>query len=231
MKLVGKVALVTGGSRGIGFEVCRQLAVEGAHVILSARDYAKANQAAGALFEKGLNVEPFLLDVSNRESIAASTPDLSRKVDILINSAAVLDRRNFESLSAEEIGRIVDTNLLGPILLAHGLSRGMANRGWGRIVNVTSGMGSFARGLGSNSIAYRITKAALNAFTLCLATSLQGSGVLVNSVDPGWVRTDMGGAGAPRSAEQGASGIVQAVTLPDRGPTGSFLYDGEKREW
>lgn len=231
MKLSGKVALVTGGNRGIGFEVCRQLAREGAKVILSARDITKANAAAGTLTEEGLNVVPLLLDVSKIDSVTSVIPELSKVVDVLINSAAILDRQSFLEVGPEDIAQTIATNLRGPILLAHGLAGGMVKRKWGRIVQVTSGMGSFARGLGADSVLYRTTKAALNAFTNCLAQEVEGHNVLVNAVDPGWVKTKMGGPHAPRSVEEGAAGILWAALLPDHAPSGGFYHDGQKRDW
>ena len=107
----------------------------------------------------------------------------------------------------------------------------MKKRGWGRIVNVSSGMGSISGGLGADSPAYRISKVALNALTITLAEALSGSGVLVNSVDPGWVRTEMGGKSATRSVQQGANSVVWAAVLPDDGPTGGFFYDGKSSSW
>jgi NAD(P)-dependent dehydrogenase (short-subunit alcohol dehydrogenase family) len=107
----------------------------------------------------------------------------------------------------------------------------MKKQGWGRIVNVSSGMGSVARGFGGDSPAYRISKLALNGLTIAMAEALNGSGVLVNSVDPGWVRTEMGGKSATRSVQQGAHSVVWAALLPDNGPSGGFFYDGKPVQW
>ncbi|MET0802013.1 MAG: SDR family NAD(P)-dependent oxidoreductase, partial [Actinomycetota bacterium] len=122
------------------------------------------------------------------------------------------------------------TNALGAWRLALAVIPGMRERRWGRIANVSSQGGSLAT-MGAEHAAYRVSKAALNAITRTLAADLQGSGVLVNSVCPGWVRTDMGGASAPRSIEQGAASVAWGVMIPDDGPTGGFFRDGEPLPW
>jgi NAD(P)-dependent dehydrogenase (short-subunit alcohol dehydrogenase family) len=231
MKLKGKTALVTGGNRGIGFDVCRLLATEGASVLLGSRDAQMGQEAAALLQRENLDVTLLQLDVANPESIRRATGEVGDRIDILINNAAILDRKQWKALTDEDIPRFVETNLTGPMLLTSHISDGMRKRNWGRIVNVSSGMGSISRGLGPDSVLYRVTKAALNAFTICLAQALVGSGVLVNSVDPGWVRTEMGGTSAPRTTTQGARGIVWAALLPDGGPTGGFYYNGKQADW
>lgn len=232
MRLSGKTALVTGGNRGIGLEVCRRLARDGAVVLLGSRDPAKGEEAAAQLRTEGLDVHPAQVDATRIDSIQALCDRLMQdRVDILVNNAAILDRQSFQELTVEQINSLLETNLRGPLLLAYHFSPGMVQRKWGRIVNVTSGMGSINGGLGSDSILYRVTKTALNAFTICLARSLQGTGVLVNSVDPGWVRTGMGGPNAPRTPAQGADSIVRAVMFPDDGPTGGFFRDGNPIPW
>jgi NAD(P)-dependent dehydrogenase (short-subunit alcohol dehydrogenase family) len=153
-------------------------------------------------------------------------------VDILINNAAILDRApDLLSLDDEELEAVIRTNLIGAAILAKNLAIQMKKRRWGRIVNVSSGMGSISRGLGADSPAYRISKVALNGVTISLAKALHHSGVLVNSVDPGWVRTEMGGRSATRSVEKGAESIIWAALLPDDGPTGGFFYDGKPAQW
>jgi NAD(P)-dependent dehydrogenase (short-subunit alcohol dehydrogenase family) len=230
MRLSGRTALVTGANRGIGLEICRQLGAEEANVLLGVRHEGK--ETLDTLSSEGYEVSLLPIDTSDSNSIQAALNKLGeRKVDILINNAAVLDRETFLSLSDQEVEQVIRTNLLGPMLLAKNLAEGMRQRNWGRIVNVTSGMGAISRGLGSDSIAYRVTKLALNGLTICLAETLRGSGVLVNSVDPGWVRTKMGGPMAHRTPEEGARSILHAVLLPDRGPSGVFFRDGRKIDW
>jgi NAD(P)-dependent dehydrogenase (short-subunit alcohol dehydrogenase family) len=230
MRLSGRTALVTGANRGIGLELCRQLGAEGTRLLLGIRHEGK--QTLETLSPEGHNVALLPIDTSDSDSIRSALNKLSgTKVDILINNAAVLDRERLLSLSDEELENVVRTNLLGPMLLVKNLAEGMRQRKWGRIVNVTSGMGAISRGLGSDSIAYRVTKLALNGFTICLAEALRGTGVLVNSVDPGWVRTNMGGPMAHRTPEEGARSIMHAVLLPDHGPSGVFFRDGRKVDW
>ena len=129
-------------------------------------------------------------------------------------------------LKIDEFETVIRTNLIGAAILAKNLAVQMKKRRWGRIVNVSSGMSSLVRGFGADSPAYRVSKLALNGVSISLAQALKGSGVLVNSVDPGWVRTEMGGKSASRSVEEGAKSVVWAALLSDDGPTGGFFYDG-----
>ena len=229
MRLAGKTALVTGANRGIGLELCRQLVGEGANILAAIR--TESDEARAAFGASGIEVSIVLMDTSDPHSVQNALNRITVPVDILINNAAVLDRDSIFSLQDEEIEKIIRTNLIGPMLLARHFAEGMKQRHWGRIVNVSSGMGAISRGLGSDSVVYRVSKLAINGFTICLAEAMRGTGVLVNSVDPGWVRTAMGGPMAHRTPEQGAKSILQAVLLPDRGPSGSFFRDGHKVEW
>ena len=230
MDLRNRTALVTGANRGIGFEVCRQLAEQGLKVFLGSRNIEKGQAAAGQLNGKGMDVRPLQLDVSSRDSILRAVKELHDTVDILVNNAAILDHGALQSESDEIVEQIVGANLLGPLLLCKHLAVSMKKRNWGRIVNVSTGM-AVLRGLSGDSVAYRVTKLGLNGLTLCIAESMRGKNVLVNSVDPGWVRTEMGGPMARKSPEEGAAEIIKAVLLPDHGPSGSFFRNGMKVEW
>ena len=232
MDLKGRTALVTGANRGIGFEVCKQLGAENAKIIMGVRDPADAKSQLDDLIKAGIDAVVVKIDVSNPKSIHEVIGSKLEGVDILINNAAVLDRvRNIFSLDDDELEKIIRTNLIGCALLAKHFGAQMKKRGWGRIVNVSSGMASVARGFGADSPAYRISKLALNGLTISMAEALSGSGVLVNSVDPGWVRTEMGGKSATRSVQQGAGSVVWAALLPDNGPSGGFFYDGKSVSW
>jgi NAD(P)-dependent dehydrogenase (short-subunit alcohol dehydrogenase family) len=232
MQLKGRTAFVTGANRGIGLEVCKQLGEEGARIIMGVRDPSRAKSQLNDLIEAGIDATLVHIDVSDRGSIHEVTSSKLERVDILINNAALLDRAtNIFSLEDDEFERIILTNLIGAALLAKHFGSQMKKRGWGRIVNVSSGMGSISRGFGEDSPAYRISKVALNGLTITLAEALEGSGVLVNSVDPGWVRTEMGGKSATRSVQQGAHSVVWGALLPDNGPTGGFFYDGKPVPW
>jgi len=232
-----RVAVVTGGNRGIGFEICRQLAkVGGMHVVLAARDGKKGETAAQKLRDEGLDVESHALDVTSEASIRSFTGWLTgghRRCDILVNNAGVmLDPRGSRVLDSKLVTwrDTLETNLIGPLLLAQALVPLMKRNGYGRIVNVSSGQGQLSD-MGVGTPAYRVSKTALNALTRTLAAELKGSGILVNSMCPGWVRTDMGGAGAPRTVEQGADTAVWLATLPDDGPSGGFFRDRRPIPW
>ncbi|MFA0963792.1 SDR family oxidoreductase [Roseivirga sp. BDSF3-8] len=224
-----QVALVTGGNRGVGFEVCRQLADKGYFVLLSGRDETKGKEAVAKL--KRSNVHFLLMDVADKDSIEQAAESIASdygRLDILINNAAILydSWQKAHSADMRQVHDAIHTNLLGPWTLCRKVIPMMEKQGWGRIVNVSSESGSM-KSMAGNTPAYSVTKAALNALTINLAAGLQGSGILVNSVCPGWVRTDMGGSSAPRSVEEGASSVLWAATLPDEGPSGGFFRDGK----
>jgi NAD(P)-dependent dehydrogenase (short-subunit alcohol dehydrogenase family) len=226
----GQVALVTGANRGIGFEVCRQLASAGFIVLLAARDARKAKAAADAL-----RVEPLVMDVDDTSSIANAATEVAKQyehLDVLINNAGI-NYDTWETVENADIdGTVMETittNLLGPWRVCQAFLPLLRKSRAGRIVNVSSESGSLTE-MGAGPPAYQVTKAALNALTRTLAGELRGSRILVNSVCPGWVATDMGGAGG-RPVEEGAKGIVWAATLPIGGPTGGFFRDGEPLPW
>jgi NAD(P)-dependent dehydrogenase (short-subunit alcohol dehydrogenase family) len=223
------IALVTGANRGIGLEVSRQLAQAGMRVLLGARDPKKGEASAAALGREGLSVEAVALDVTDTASIRALEPRLA-SVDALVNNAGIDYDTDQTPLSADlkRVRATFETNLFGAWSLAQAVAPGMRQRGWGRIVNVSSGAGSLST-MGRDPPGYSASKAALNALTRLLASELARSGVLVNSVCPGWVATDMGGGGRP--VKDGAAGIVWAATLPDDGPTGGFFRDGRTLAW
>ena len=229
-----RIALVTGANRGIGFEVCRQLAGKGFVVLLTARDAGKAKAAADALSRAG-RVESLVLDVGDANSIDKAAAEVAReyeRLDVLINNAGI-NYDTWETVENADIdGTVMETittNLLGPWRVCQAFLPLLRKSRAGRIVNVSSESGSLSE-MGAGPPAYQVTKAALNALTRTLAGELRGSRILVNSVCPGWVATDMGGAGG-RPVAEGAAGIVWAATLPDDGPGGGFFRDGEPLPW
>ena len=229
-----KIALVTGANRGIRFETCRQLSQLGLTVVLASRDTVKGEIATKQLKDKGLDVVFHRLDVCAKNDIEYAFDKINQQcgqLDVLVNNAAILYDTFQSALTAdlEVVSKALITNLYGPWLLCQAFLPLMKGNGYGRIVNVSSGAGSLHY-MGGGTPAYGISKAALNALTIKLASELSGTGILVNSVDPGWVATDMGGRGG-RPVEEGAKGIVWAATLPDNGPSGGFFYDGKPEPW
>lgn len=229
------VAVVTGGNRGIGLEVCRHLATEGIHVIMTARDPKKGLKARDQLASENIRVEFHVLDVNSDASVVEFFNILKEhhdRLDILVNNAAIHydSNQHASDASMQVILEALDTNLLGPWRTCQQAIPIMKRNHYGRIVNVSSGAGSLSEMKGGTP-AYSVTKAALNVLTIKLATELKGTGILVNSVCPGWVKTDMGGPHAPRSIPDGAKGIVWAATLDDDGPTGGFFRDGKPIAW
>jgi NAD(P)-dependent dehydrogenase (short-subunit alcohol dehydrogenase family) len=230
---IAGVALVTGANRGIGREVCRQLAERGYEVVLSARDGKQAQAAAEDIAHAtAATVRPLTLDVADAKSIEEAAAQLRRgpgRLDVLVNNAGVGTDWGVSGTSPdfEAIARALDTNFYGAYRLSVAVLDLLRESAHPRIVNVSSGMGGVAE-MGGWSPGYRVSKAAMNAMTRILATELKDQGVLVNSACPGFVNTDMGGQfGAKKPVEDGAAGVVWLATLPDGGPTGGFFRDGK----
>jgi len=232
-----RVAVVTGANRGIGLEVARELAKKGYEVVLTGRSLKKAQGAAASVGDEG--VTPAQLDVSSDASVDAFFGFISERfgrIDVLVNNAGAIFERDehggtpsiFE-LPADTMSQALNTNAIGAYRTMQRALPMMNERGYGRVVNVSSGMGAL-HGMGSGHPAYRTSKTAMSALTILFAHEAHGD-VKVNAVCPGWVRTDMGGAHATRSVEEGAAGIVWAATLASDGPSGGFFRDGEPIEW
>lgn len=227
-----KIAIVTGANRGLGLEVARQLKRLGMQVVLTARDVAKGQPVA-----QKLGVRFFPLDVRNPASVNALREYVVRElghVDVLINNAAVYvdGDAGIMDVALETTRRTVETNVYGPMLLCQALIPLMSQHGYGRVVNVSSRSGQLSS-MGTSTPSYNLSKTALNALTVMFAKAA-GSGdkdILVNACCPGWVRTDMGGSGAPLTVEQGADTIVWLATLPKGGPTGGFFAERKEIEW
>jgi NAD(P)-dependent dehydrogenase (short-subunit alcohol dehydrogenase family) len=234
---VRPVAVVTGANRGLGLAAAEGLARRGYTVVLTARGEHRAQVAANFLIEQGLDVVAQVADVTQPESLKAVGQLLDEKygrIDTLVNNAGIFPESDadcsvFDS-PLEIIERAFRTNTLGALAMVRVLVPIMKRRRQGCIVNVSSGMGGITEMNGGNP-AYRLSKAALNALTRILADELQNTQIRVNSVCPGWVRTDMGGPGATRSIDEGVAGILWAATLPPDGPTGGFFRDGNPLPW
>lgn len=230
-----RTAVVTGGNRGIGYETCRQLAGLGYRVVLTGRDVSQGMAAAERLRQQGGDIVYRPLDVTSHLHVMDLFHYVRRNfggADVLVNSAAVYPDEGRTPLEVEvEVYRTtMDVNLYGPLMLCRAFMPLMLERGYGRVVNVSSGAGQISS-MVADTPSYRLSKLALNGLTLMLADEVRGSNVLVNAVCPGWVRTEMGGPTAPRSVEQGADGVAWLATLPDGGPNGGFFRDRRPIEW
>lgn len=243
-----KVALITGASKGLGFETAYQLGVKGYTVIVAARTQQKSNETAEKLKSKGVHAVGMQLDVVNEndvDNLSKSINEHFGKLDVLVNNAGVqLDFPGFmpgnstETVSMDILKQTFEINYFAPIALTQKLLPLLKKSTAGRIVNVSSIMGSLALHADSNSpiygiklLAYNSSKTALNQFTLHLAEAIKDSPIKVNSAHPGWVKTDLGGEYAPMSIEDGVKTIVDLSTLDENGPTGAFIHLGESLPW
>lgn len=237
--MTAKIAVVTGANRGLGFETCRQLARQGIHVILTSRDEAKGKAAIEQLLSENLPVSYCPLDVTDSDSIQRLVHFVktqSGQLEILVNNAGIFidphdpDDASIFRASLDTIRRTYETNVYGPLQLCQALIPLMQAKRYGRVVNVSSGMGQLSDMNGGDP-AYRLSKTALNALTRIFADELKGTNILINSVCPGWVKTDMGGPNAYRNLEEGVDTIVWLATLPDNSPTGLFFRDRKPIPW
>lgn len=234
-----RLAVVTGARRGLGLATGEALARLGHHVVLTARREADAVAAAQPLAAAGLSAEGRALDVADDGSVAAFfdwlTAELGR-IDVLVNNAGAFfegrgahaPERAFD-VPARILATAFESNTLGAYRTQQRALPLMNAAGYGRVVNVSSGLGGLAE-MGGGNPAYRASKAAMNALTRVFHAAAAAN-VKVNSVCPGWVRTELGGPNATRSIEEGIAGIVWAATLPDDGPSGGFFRDGKPIAW
>ena len=239
-----KVALVTGANKGIGFEISRQLGRHGFTVVLAARDQKKVADAAARLQGEGLDAHGVVLDVANPSSAEAAARWLDERygrLDVLVNNAGV----GYEfavgtkpsQLKMETLRATYDTNFFGVFAVTQHVLPLLRKSASPRIINQSSTLGSLSilsdpqsPMYGVNLLAYNSSKSALNGLTLAFAKELAGERVSVNSVCPGWVKTDLGTDAAPRTVEQGAAIAVRLATMDDP-PTGKFLNDGGEIRW
>ena len=225
-----RIALVTGANRGIGFEICRQLAEIGFQVVLTARDEKKAEASAHRL---GASVSFQVLDVRDERSVRDALESVKRRfgrLDVLVNNAGISKgSKTLEDADVEDIKRIMETNFFGPIRTTKAFLPLLRKSDDARIINVSSAMGSLNE-LGGGYAAYRLSKAGLNAQTILLASELKGSSVKVFSMCPGWVRSDMGGPFAPRSLREGADTVTWLATTSDA-RSGAWYRDRREIPW
>jgi NAD(P)-dependent dehydrogenase (short-subunit alcohol dehydrogenase family) len=232
---MAKIAVVTGSLKGIGYETAKGLLERGFKVILAGRDEARGRNVEQEMKARGdaIFIPLDVADTSSIEEFSSHILKTFEAVDVLVNNAGIFPDREEIKTSAElsrEMIRAFTTNSIGPMLLIQKFLPAMQTQKHGRIVNVSSGMGQLSH-MGSGSPAYRMSKVALNGVTKFFYATLRDSDILINSVCPGWVKTDMGGEGAPRTVEQGAAGILWAATLPKGGPNGGFFRDGKPLEF
>ncbi len=221
-----KIALVTGGNRGIGYSIAQGLLAKGYQVIITARSLEKAQQAAEKLEGTVIAIE---LDVSNDRSIEQAVATINQKVDrldVLVNNAGIYPDNNVDILtvSRKVLDSAMNTNTLGVIQMVQAFLPLLEKSQDARVINVSSGMGSLG-GLTTTAPSYCLSKLALNGATIMLSQSLSSKGIVVNSMCPGWVKTDMGGTSAPRTPEQGADTAIWLATEASRHETGKFWRD------
>jgi NAD(P)-dependent dehydrogenase (short-subunit alcohol dehydrogenase family) len=226
--IAGKIILLTGASRGIGLAAARELQKRGAKVVAGARDPAR--------MPADLRVSVLKLDTSDAQScrdFVKRAEEEHGRIDGLINNAGILLDRDTPALALGEdaLRQVIEVNLIGPFRLCQLVLPGMVKRGYGRIVNISSGLGSITD-MSSGYVSYRMTKLALNGLTRVLAAELGTyRNIKINSLSPGWTRTDMGGAGASREPEDPAREIADLISISADGPSGGFFYEGKPAAW
>jgi NAD(P)-dependent dehydrogenase (short-subunit alcohol dehydrogenase family) len=222
-----RVGLVSGANRGIGAEIARQLAADhGFLVFAGARNPSEVAEADG--------IVPIELDVMDQGRVNAAHDRVASdagRLDALVNNAGVFgDPVGVADYDLDQAHEVIETNLFGPWRLIEAFIPLLRRSDHPRVVNVSSGAGQLSD-MDAGRAAYRVSKTGLNALTRALAADERGSGMLVNTMCPGWVRTDMGGSSAPKSVEEGADTAVWLATLPDDGPTGGFFRNREPIPW
>lgn len=238
-----KIAVVTGANRGIGLEIVRQLAqLDDVQVILTSRDENKGQAVVDQLKAMGVDVDFHQCDVTDEMSIKKLVSDIESeygRCDILVNNAGIFpdsissSGSDWPSVFETDIGVMrkgMETNVYGPMLLIQALVPLMKKNNYGRIVNMSSGMGQLTH-MNGHCPSYRLSKTSLNALTKVTSEELSDTNIKVNCMCPGWVKTDMGGPSATRELPEGADTAVWLATLPDDGPTGGYFRDREVFEW
>ena len=232
-----KIALVTGANRGIGQQICADLAAQNIQVVLTSRDLQKGEAAAQIIRASQPQVQIVVqqLDVTSDESVNALHDFVLKtygRLDILVNNGAILidDDVSIFNLDIPRLQATLEANLYGPLRLCQAFIPLMQTNGYGRVVNVSSEMGQLSD-MGVGTAAYRISKTALNSLTTIFAAEVGRGNIKINCCTPGWVRTDMGGPSAHKSVAEGADTPVWLATLPDDAPTGQFFDDREIIAW
>jgi len=229
--LSGRNTLVTGTSRGIGTAIARGLASAGARVLCHARTErdarALADELGGVAIVGDLSTEEGVASVAEQTIAAAPT------LHVLVHNAAINPRghESFDEVEREIFEEVLRVNVLAPLFLTQALLGPLRAAGSARVVVLSSQSGQFSGGMPADAMSYRVSKAAVNAVTAVAAAALRSDGILVNTMHPGWVKTDMGGPEAPLSPEEGADTALYLATLPDDGPSGRFFYERRELDW
>jgi NAD(P)-dependent dehydrogenase (short-subunit alcohol dehydrogenase family) len=238
-----KIALVTGATRGLGLETVRQLATKGVRVLLGARDVQAGEARAAALRTEGLDVQRIAIDLNDAATINSAAKDIDARfghLDILINNAGVmLDGDGFPSVADPQVIRdILDTNFVATVIVTQKMLPLLKKSKHGRIVNVSSSVGSmWWNGDPDNPVpdnkwlGYAASKAAMNMLTVQLAYELRDTAIKVNSICPGYVKTDMNKGGGFLTLEEGARPSVEYALIGDDGPSGGFFTSDGVRAW
>lgn len=229
-----RIALVTGGNRGIGYELVKQLALNGFKVILTSRDQEKGDKVTQK-FNHFKDVSFLELDVNNQVSINNAATTVKKKygrLDVLINNAGVIFHEDENLLKMEPaiLEKTMTTNFFGAYHVIRTFISIMEQQGYGRIINVSSEYGAMSEMAYPEVGAYKLSKLALNGLTRLLAAEVKGD-IKINAVDPGWVSTDMGGPSAPTTPKQAAESILWLATSGFDGPNGGFFRNGERINW
>ncbi|MGP7815638.1 SDR family oxidoreductase [Niallia sp. 01092] len=235
MSLDKQVALVTGGNRGIGYELVKQLALNGFTVILTSRDPEMGHEAAQKIRESDLDVSFVAMDVDNQDSIrqaAITVNERYGRLDVLINNAGVYLDENKKLLTMDPsiLEKTMATNFFGAYHVIRSFIPLMEKQGYGRIINVSSEYGAMSEMSYQGVGAYKLSKLALDGLTRLVAAEIKGD-IKINAVDPGWVSSDMGGPSAPRTPKQAAESILWLATIGPEGPSGRFFRDEKQIPW
>ncbi|MBX2988767.1 MAG: SDR family oxidoreductase [Bdellovibrionaceae bacterium] len=237
-----KIAFITGANRGIGFETARELAEKGVHVVLGARKEAEGKAAVQKLRDRQLEADFLVFDVTQPGDIGKAVAFFQEKfgrLDILVNNAGIMvDKGATSAITPQMLRQTFDVNFFAPVALTQAMLPLLKKSAAGRVVNLSSILGSLTLHTDPKSpiydskvFAYDSSKTALNAFTVHLAHELKDTKIKVNSAHPGWVKTEMGGADAPMELAEGGKTSVQLAMLEEDGPTGGFFHRGERLPW
>jgi NAD(P)-dependent dehydrogenase (short-subunit alcohol dehydrogenase family) len=241
--LTSRIGLITGANKGIGLEIARQVGEAGHRVLLGARDMSLGEAAAAMLKAEGIDVRFIHIDLTKPATIQAAAATIEAdygRLDVLVNNAGIADRADGppSKTSIDAVRRIFDTNFLGTLAVTQAMLPLVRKSTSGRIVNVSSGLGSLAHNgdpswefAQAKFLGYNSSKAAVNMLTVQLAAELRETGIKVNSADPGFTATDLNGHRGRQTIPEGAAAAVHLALLPDDGPTGGFFSAGTPEPW